>query len=121
AGAVRPTDPKVASGELNGTGASPGLVRGEALVIEDPRDAFKLADLSNKILVTRSTDPAWIFVMSRCAGLVSEKGSLLSHTAIVGRELGVPTVVGVQGAVLRIKSGQELVIDGRTGSVKIRS
>ena len=55
--------------------------------------------------------------MSRCRGLVSEKGSLLSHTAIIGRELGIPTVVGVANAVSSLQGVETIKIDGTTGEV----
>lgn len=103
---------------LLGLGVSTGTVVGYALVLTDPRDALSVADLSDKILVTRSTDPAWIFIMSKCKGLVSEKGSLLSHTAIVGRELGIPTVVGVRDATLLIKSSMQIRINGKSGLIE---
>jgi pyruvate,water dikinase len=56
--------------------------------------------------------------MTRSSGLVVEKGSVLSHTAIIGRELGIPTVVGVSGATRRIPDGAALTIDGGTGAVR---
>ena len=57
--------------------------------------------------------------MSRSLGLISEKGSLLSHTAIIGRELGVPTLVGVKNATQKIPNGSRIRINGTTGSVDI--
>ena len=63
------------------------------------------------------TDPGWVFLMASAAALVVEKGSLLSHTAIIGRELGVPTVVGVAGATELIRSGQLVQVNGQTGEV----
>jgi pyruvate,water dikinase len=56
--------------------------------------------------------------MMSAAGLVAERGSPLSHTAIIGRELGIPTVVGVEGATARIPDGARLTIDGSTGDVQ---
>ena len=107
------------SNQLSGLGVSTGIVTGYALVLTDPREALSVPDLHEKILVTRSTDPAWIFIMSKCRGLISEKGSLLSHTAIVGRELGIPTVVGVQGATQLIKSAAHIRINGKTGLIEL--
>ncbi len=61
-------------------------------------DAPELSQRVNgQILVTRMTDPGWIFLITQAGGIIAEKGSLLSHTAIIGRELGIPTVVGVKG------------------------
>ncbi len=58
--------------------------------------------------------------MVSAAGLVVEKGSLLSHTAIIGRELGVPTVVGVEGATELIRNGQVIQVNGQTGEIVLQ-
>jgi pyruvate,water dikinase len=68
-------------------------------------------------LVAPSTDPGWIFLMLSSRGLVVEQGSLLSHAAVVGRELGIPTVVGVAGATRLIPQGGLLTLDGASGEV----
>lgn len=103
---------------LKGQGVSPGIVEATALVLESPTEILG-EELDNFILVTKNTDPAWIYIMSRSKGLISEKGSMLSHTAIIGRELGIPTLVGVKAATHQIKTGDKLRIDGSTGEVKI--
>lgn len=109
---------KSLTGILQGQGVSPGAVEAVALVLDNPMEAFN-QDLENFILVTKNTDPAWVYIMSRSMGLVSEKGSLLSHTAIIGRELGIPTLVGVKSATQIIRSGDRISIDGTTGEIKI--
>jgi pyruvate,water dikinase len=60
-----------------------------------------------------------VFLMVAAGGLVAEKGSLLSHTAIIGRELGIPTVVGVKDATRLLRNGQRVVLDGQAGTVTI--
>lgn len=101
---------------LRGIAVSKGVLQAEAVVISTPElDAA----VNGRILVTPVTDPGWVFLMARAAGLVSEKGSLLSHTAIVGRELGIPVVVGVTGATTRIKTGDLIVLDGNAGTVEL--
>jgi pyruvate,water dikinase len=60
-----------------------------------------------------------VFLMVAASGLVSEKGSLLSHTAIIGRELGIPTIVGVKGAMQLITTGQQVRLDGDAGTVTL--
>lgn len=104
---------------LKGDAASVGVVEGIALVISDPNEAFQENDLSQKILVTKNTDPAWVFIMSKCRGLISEKGSLLSHTAIIGRELSIPTVVGAKNATKILQSGQKIRLNGNSGTIEI--
>ncbi len=99
---------------LVGTPCSPGIVEAEAIVIDSPAAA---PDVTRKIIVARMTDPGWVFLMITSAGLIVEKGSLLSHTAIIGRELGIPTIVGVQNAASRIQSGQRIRMDASTGQI----
>ena len=65
------------------------------------------------------TDPGWVFLLAEAKGVVSEKGSLLSHTAIISRELGIPAVVGIDNLMSTVKTGDVLRIDGATGTVKI--
>jgi pyruvate,water dikinase len=99
---------------LSGVGCAPGRVRAPALVLTDPTSDVTV---NGEILVASTTDPGWVFLMVAASGLVSEKGSILSHTAIIGRELGIPTVVGVAGVTRRVHSGEILAIDGRRGTV----
>ncbi|WP_408097960.1 PEP/pyruvate-binding domain-containing protein [Peredibacter sp. HCB2-198] len=105
-------------GVLSGQGVSPGFTEALALVLENPNDALQ-SDLKEFILVTKNTDPAWVYIMSRSKGLISEKGSLLSHTAIIGRELNVPTIVGVKHATQKIKTGDRLRIDAIKGTIEV--
>ncbi|MDC0255448.1 PEP-utilizing enzyme [Bacteriovoracales bacterium] len=108
-------------GEMCGQVASPGDLEGVPLVLINPREAMKYTDLKERILVTKTTDPSWVFIMGQCKGLISEKGSLLSHTAIIGRELGIPTIVGVKGAVEKLKHAKKISIDGKSGKITIIS
>ena len=102
--------------EYEGTAVSKGVVRTEAIVISNP--SYDL-DVSGKIIITEITDPGWVFLMSQAAGLISQKGSLLSHTAIVGREMGIPVIVGVEDITQQIQSGDIIEMDGQKGTVKI--
>jgi pyruvate,water dikinase len=101
---------------LHGQGCSPGRVIGKAKVVVDPAGDL---DVRGEILVAPMTDPGWVFLMVASKGLISEKGSLLSHTAIIGRELGIPTIVGVKNATRLIANGQTIEIDGAAGTVRI--
>jgi pyruvate,water dikinase len=75
--------------------------------------------LNGEILVTRQTDPGWVVLFPGISGLVVERGSMLSHSAIVAREMGIPAVVGVSGAASMIRSGDRLRLDGASGTVEI--
>ena len=95
--------------ERNGLGCSPGIVRGPVRIVTDPATA----DLEQRaILVAEHTDPGWIMVFPSARGVLVERGSLLSHAAIVARELGIPAVVSVPG-VTRWLEGRRLGGDGR--------
>ena len=76
-------------------------------------------DTAGKILVAKMTDPGWVFLLAGAAGIVAEKGSLLSHTAIISRELGKPAVVGVENATRLLQNGDLVEIDGTAGRVTV--
>jgi pyruvate,water dikinase len=100
---------------LRGINCSAGVAEGAARVVLDPR----LARTDGRyILVAKSTDPGWVFLMIASKGIVVERGSVLSHTAIIGRELGIPTIVGVKDATRLIPDGASLFMDGSTGEVR---
>jgi phosphohistidine swiveling domain-containing protein len=109
----------VESGALRGLGSSAGKVRGTARVVLDPNTVGPIdADM---ILIARETDPGWLFLMLASKGMVVERGSMLSHTAITGRKFGIPTIVALPGATSRIPDGAAIEIDGSTGLVTILS
>ncbi len=98
----------------SGTGASAGTVTAVARVIADPRGQSIAA---GEILVARHTDPGWIALFASAGAIVVERGSLLSHSAIVARELGIPCVVGLSDATRWITDGEVLTVDGASGRV----
>ena len=102
--------------ELRGIPCSNGKVKGEALVITRIED---IKDVKDKILITKMTDPGWVFLLATAKGIISEKGSLLSHTAIISRELKIPSIVGVNNLLNTIKSGDIIEMDGTTGIINI--
>lgn len=101
---------------LEGIGCCPGIVRAKARILFDPMQAD---DLQGDILVTIHTDPGWVVLFPTAGAIIVEKGSLLSHSAIVSREMGIPCIVGVKNATTRITDGAMIEIDGRTGKIKL--
>jgi phosphohistidine swiveling domain-containing protein len=99
---------------LRGIGCSSGEVAGKARIIYTPDTQIQNTDY---ILVTKSTDPGWVFLMLSSKGIVVERGSVLSHTAIIGRELGIPTIVGAKSATCLIPDHSPITINGSTGVV----
>jgi len=102
-------------GSRKGLGCCPGVVRGRCKVVRDPRGVELPAGC---ILVAERTDPGWIMLFPAAAGLLVERGSLLSHSAIVARELGIPAVVSVPGLTEWLRDGDLVELDGRAGTVK---
>ncbi len=104
-----------------GIGCSSGIVRGSVRVITDPKQVLghqnHLLIPTGTILVAERTDPGWILLFPAAAGLVVERGSLLSHAAIVSRELGLPAVISLSGATSWLQDGDLVEIDGGTGKV----
>jgi phosphoenolpyruvate synthase/pyruvate phosphate dikinase len=100
---------------LHGTGCSPGIVRGKARIVLSPRDCDSL---QGDILITTSTDPGWVTLFPSASGIIVERGSLLSHSAIVSREMGKPCIVGVTGLLKKIKTGDYIEMNGSTGSIQ---
>jgi len=98
-----------------GIGCCPGRVSGRARVVRDPRRA---ALEQGDILVAERTDPSWIMLFPFAAGLVVERGSLLSHSAIVAREMGIPAVVSVGGVMSWLSDGDRVELDGTSGVVR---
>jgi pyruvate,water dikinase len=106
--------PALKGEERKGIGCCPGIIRGRARVILDPRHAVMEP---GEILVAPRTDPGWIMLFPSAAGLLVEHGSLLSHSAIVAREMGIPAVVSIPDLTAWLQSGDEMELDGATGRV----
>jgi phosphohistidine swiveling domain-containing protein len=101
---------------LRGTATSPGTARGSARVVTDPTREGALRP--GEILVARATDPGWTLLLLRAGGIVLERGGVLSHGAVIARELGIPAVVGVRDATRRLTEGETLLVDGDAGEVR---
>jgi rifampicin phosphotransferase len=101
--------------ERRGLGCCPGLVRGIACVVRDPKNARLPVGC---ILVADHTDPGWIMLFPSASGLLVERGSLLSHSAIVARELGIPAVISIPGLLDWLRDGDQVELDGAAGVVR---
>ena len=102
--------------ELGGLGCSPGTVEGKVKVIMSPDDDL---ELNGEILVTYRTDPGWIPLYPSAKGLLVERGGLLSHSAVVAREMGLPTIVSIRDLTKRLKTGDHIRFNGETGLIEI--
>jgi pyruvate,water dikinase len=102
---------------IMGIAGSPGIVEGIARVVRtiDEFDEVREGD----ILVCQMTNPAWVVLFTKIAGLVTDTGGTTSHPAVLSREFGIPAVIGTSVATQRIATGDRLRIDGSGGSVEI--
>ena len=99
----------------SGQACSQGVVSGPVRIVTDPRDCdFK----SGEILVAQRTDPGWVTIFPLVTGMIMERGSLLSHSAIVARELGIPAVVGLENACSWLEDGDWVELNGATGVIR---
>jgi rifampicin phosphotransferase len=87
---------------------------GEALVMKEFNPA---ANFNDKIIITTHTDPGWSLVFPFMRGLVVERGGMLSHAAIIARELGIPCIVGVENGTNIIKTGDKIELNLKTGEI----
>lgn len=102
---------------VTGTPAARGLARGRARVLRDLRDAGQLQP--GEILVATTTSQPWTPLFGIAAGLVTDAGGVLSHTAVIAREYGLPAVVGTRVGTRRLRDGMLLEVDGDRGQVRI--
>ncbi|MBW3606387.1 MAG: hypothetical protein KY460_16070 [Actinobacteria bacterium] len=102
---------------LKGIAGAPGVVEGPVRIIGDVSELDTVEQ--GDILVCPATSPSWSPVFSRIAATVSDVGGIMSHTAIVCREYGLPAVVGTGNAVSTLTNGQRIRVDGDTGVVTV--
>jgi rifampicin phosphotransferase len=99
---------------LKGLGCSAGVVRAPVRIVRDPR---REGGLGGHILVAERTDPGWTVLFPLAVGLLVERGSLLSHSATVAREMGLPCIVSVHGLTHGLQDGEMVEMDGTAGTV----
>ena len=97
-----------------GRGVSKGIFRGEVLKIKSLQEV-RAMEAKGKILLSYSTDPGWFPYLNMAGGLITERGSLLSHSAILARELEKPAVVNIPNIMEELQSGDMVEIDGDLG------
>jgi pyruvate,water dikinase len=120
AGGSEAATPTVAArvGEvITGVGVSTGVTDGPARVVVDPDDQATLAP--GEILVCHTTDPSWTSSFVIASAVVIDIGGVLSHGAIVARELGIPGVVNTVDGTTRLRSGDRIRVDGTAGTVQV--
>jgi pyruvate,water dikinase len=108
-----PTDER----KVTGIAGSPGVVEGTARVVMTIDEFDEVTD--GDILVCQMTNPAWVVLFTKIAGLVTDTGGTTSHPAVLSREFGIPAVVGTSVATHSIRTGDRIRVDGSNGVVEI--
>jgi len=110
-----PGPPAVADGAVTGVGASAGVVEGPVRVV---LDLDQVGDIEpGEVLVCPMTAPGWDLAFALAAAVVTDGGGLVSHSALLAREVGIPAVVGTKVGTAVLRTGQRVVVDGTTGTV----
>ncbi len=103
-------------GILRGTACCSGKATGPVKVLRTPSDDTRLC---GEILVVERTDPGCVPLYPMVSGILIERGSTLSYSAIVAREMGIPTIIGIPGLLNTLKTGDEVCMDGSEGTVEV--
>jgi len=100
---------------LSGASASPGIGTGIVKVLKSPKEIGKVKE--GDVLVAEMTSPDYVPAMKKASAIVTNKGGMTSHAAIVSRELGIPCIVGTVSATTKLKEGDVVTVDGTKGNV----
>lgn len=111
-------DPEPAEGTLRGTGCCEGTVTATVAVLDSPTEAVALR---GQILAVERLHTGWISAFPSVAGLLVERGEILSHSTTVAREMGIPTIVGIPGLLATIRGGERVTLDGSRGTVFVET
>jgi pyruvate,water dikinase len=98
---------------LSGAAVGEAIATGPVRIVRDPADIADFPD--GAVLVAEATDPDWVPLMRKAAGIVTDHGGTTSHAAIISRELGVPAVVGTQAATTTLRDGQNVTLSSAEG------
>ncbi|MCM2280884.1 MAG: PEP-utilizing enzyme [Bdellovibrionaceae bacterium] len=107
------------AGVWQGEALSPGLAFGVVQIVNDPNDVRVEDWPETTILVAEATDPGWTPLFQRAMGVIVERGGVLSHCAIVAREMGLPAVSQITGCTKNLKDGDHVWVDGDLGRVEL--
>jgi len=100
---------------LRGVCASRGLVEGKVHIASDSN--LSIPEKQGFILVCNQTNPAYLVLLMKSAGVITETGGVVSHAAIISREINLPCVVSAKDAAKILKDGQRILLDATNGAV----
>lgn len=100
---------------LQGVAGGGRVVEGIVKYVKEPEEA----DIEGYILMAKRTDPGWTVLFPMAKAVIIERGSVLSHSAVIAREMGLTLVVGIRGLTSRVEDGMRVRVDGIKGTVEI--
>jgi len=100
---------------LKGLGSSPGIATGIVRIIKSMQDLGKVQ--KGDVIVTKMTSPDMVVAMARSVAIVTDEGGVTAHASIVGREMGLPVIVGTINATKVLQDGQKITVDAYKGFV----
>ena len=109
------TKTKTNSRLLSGVAGGGDVVTGVVKYVDSPENA----NVRGYILMAKRTDPGWTVLFPMADAIIIERGSILSHSAVVARELGITLVVGVRGLTQKVQDGDTVKVDGKNGTIEI--
>ncbi len=104
---------------LTGIAASPGTAEGTAKVVMGVADIERFGE--GDVLIAEVTEPSMVLMMNKASAIVTDRGGITTHAAIVSRELGIPCVVNTKTATTDIHDGTRVRVDGSAGTVEVIS
>tara|TARA_R110002050_G_scaffold26592_3_gene69891 strand:- start:5152 stop:7629 length:2478 start_codon:yes stop_codon:yes gene_type:complete len=108
--------PTLSKNGLNGVACSSGITEGEILLIT--AENLHELKIKGKILIAPFFEPGWIGLFSKAEGIISERGSLLSHTSILCREMGIPAIIKAKNCTKNFSNGEFIKMNGATGAIE---
>ncbi len=100
---------------IKGVAGGGQVVEGIVKYVQEPSDV----DINGYILMAKRTDPGWTILFPMAKAIIIERGSVLSHSAVIAREMGITLVVGVRGLTEKVKDGAKVRVDGINGTIEI--
>nr|WP_157034144.1 PEP/pyruvate-binding domain-containing protein [Sphingomonas sp. Y57] len=101
--------------DIVGTPGAPGVATGPVRLVRNMQELREVQP--GEVVVTQAIDPAWTPVFGIIGGVISEEGGMLSHATVLGREYGLPVIIGARGAALMLNNGEVVLVNGTRGTV----
>lgn len=100
---------------VKGQGASPGEYRGIIRILKKDTENYPIA--LGEIIVLPFATPFHTFSMMKAGAIITDRGGITSHAAVIAREIGIPCIVGTGNATSVLRTGMDVIVNGNTGCI----